>query len=121
MAGCATVELAFTEVLCAPGGRIDHVYFPTSSFVSLVMPVDDSASLEVGPIGNEGMFGIPLALGVGRNALRTRQNPCEAAIGAPLTWRRGEERRVAAKQQHKENLRAWEGEGGSLAMPQPEV
>lgn len=43
-----------------------------------------------------------------------------AAIGAALTLRRGEERRLATKRQHKENLQAWEGEGGSLAMsPMP--
>ncbi len=40
-----------------------------------------------------------------------------AAIGAALTLRRGEERRLATKQQHKEDLQAWEGEGGSPAMP----
>jgi hypothetical protein len=47
-----------------------------------------------------------------------------AAIGAALTLRRGDERRLAARQQSKENLQAWEGEGGSLAvpaMPQPEL
>jgi hypothetical protein len=43
-----------------------------------------------------------------------------AAIGAALTPRRGEKRLLAAKQLNKENLHAWEGEGGSLAMPQPE-
>ena len=64
LAGCETVELEFADVLYAPRERLTHVYFPTSSFISLVMPVDDSDSLEVGLIGNEGMFGIPLALGV---------------------------------------------------------
>jgi len=47
-----------------------------------------------------------------------------AAIGAALIVRRGEERRLAMKQQHKENLQAWESEGGSLTMPavpQPEL
>ena len=64
LAGCETVELAFAEVLYTPEERLDHVYFPTSSFIALIMPVDRCGSLEVGLIGNEGMFGIPLALGV---------------------------------------------------------
>ena len=42
-----------------------------------------------------------------------------AAIGAALTLRRGEERRLATKQQQQEDLQAWEGEGGSVATPMP--
>jgi CRP-like cAMP-binding protein len=70
LSGCETVELAFADVLCAQGERLRHVYFPTTSFISLVMPVDDTATLEVGLIGNEGMFGIPLALGVDVSPVR---------------------------------------------------
>jgi CRP-like cAMP-binding protein len=64
LASCETVELNFADVLCAPGDPIRHAYFPTSSFISLVAPVDGYASLEVGMIGSEGMFGIGLMLGV---------------------------------------------------------
>ena len=70
LAGCETVELAFADVLYSPGERLSHAYFPTRSFISLIMPVDASASLEVGLVGNEGMFGIPLALGVGVSPVR---------------------------------------------------
>jgi CRP-like cAMP-binding protein len=68
--GCETVELAFANVLYTPGDRIGYAYFPTSGFISLIMPIDKSASLEVGLVGNEGMFGIPLALGLDVSPVR---------------------------------------------------
>jgi CRP-like cAMP-binding protein len=70
LAGCETVQLAFADELYAPRERLRHVYFPTSSFISLIMPVDDAASLEVGLIGSEGMLGIPLVLGVNVSPVR---------------------------------------------------
>ena len=70
LADCETVELAFADVLYTPRERLRHVYFPISSFISLIMPVDDSSSLEVGLIGNEGMFGIPIVLGVDVSPVR---------------------------------------------------
>ena len=69
-AECETVELTFADVLYTPGDRLSHVYFPTTSFISLIMPVDGSSSLEVGLVGNEGMFGIPLVLGVDASPVR---------------------------------------------------
>jgi CRP-like cAMP-binding protein len=70
LAECEVVELVFADVLYTPGERLKHVYFPTRSFISLIMPIDDTASLEVGLVGNEGMFGIPLALGVDVSPVR---------------------------------------------------
>jgi CRP-like cAMP-binding protein len=70
LADCEPVELAYGEILAEPGERIHHVYFPTESFISLVTPIDSRSSLEVGLIGNEGMLGISLILGVDVSPLR---------------------------------------------------
>src|SRR5665811_546182 len=63
-ANCEQVELTLTEVLKRPGELISYVYFPISSFISMVTPVEGNTGLEVGLIGNEGMFGVTLILGV---------------------------------------------------------
>jgi CRP-like cAMP-binding protein len=69
LAGCQEIEIDFAEVLSEPNETISHVYFPTDSFISLVSPVDNHAGLEVALIGNEGMHGIALVLGVNVSSL----------------------------------------------------
>lgn len=70
LASCETVELTFADVLCEAEDRISYVYFPADSFISLVIPLNSLASLEVELVGNEGMVGVPLVLGVHASPLR---------------------------------------------------
>jgi CRP-like cAMP-binding protein len=61
---CEYAELTFGKHVYKPGDPIRHVYFPTNSYISLITPAGTSESLEVGMVGNEGMFGITLLLNV---------------------------------------------------------
>jgi len=70
IAGCEEVDLVLSDALFEPGERIRHAHFPTTGFISLVTPVDGSTRLEVGLVGNEGMAGTPLALGVAVSPLQ---------------------------------------------------
>ena len=51
------------EVLYESGGRLQHVYFPTTSIVSLLYVMEDGASAEIAVVGNEGILGISLFMG----------------------------------------------------------
>jgi len=69
------------DVIYKPGERIRYVFFPTGSFVSLITSVDGDANLEVGLVGDEGMLGISLMLGVDTS-------PIHALVqGAGTAWR----------------------------------
>ena len=64
VAGCDHVELTFAEQLSEPGSAIDHVHVPTGGFVSILTSVPNGGQLEVALVGNEGMVGIPIVMGV---------------------------------------------------------
>ena len=73
IAGMEQVALHYGEVLYEPGERIEFIYFPNDSVVSLLTLVDRHQALEVGLVGREGMVGIPLAL-------ETRISPVRALV-----------------------------------------
>jgi CRP-like cAMP-binding protein len=67
---CVAVELTFGTQLCEADQPLRHVYFPQAGFISLVATVGVHQPLEMGLIGNEGMLGATLVLGVARAPLR---------------------------------------------------
>jgi len=80
LASCQTVELAFAEILAEPNEIIRHVYFPTDCFISLVSRIEGQDSLEVGLVGNEGMLGVTLILGVETSPLHALVQGAGAAL-----------------------------------------
>jgi CRP-like cAMP-binding protein len=65
-----TVNLVLGEVLYKPGDLIKYVYFPMDSIVSLISEVSGTSRLEVGMVGNEGMAGLAVFMGVRSSATR---------------------------------------------------
>ncbi|HSP00512.1 MAG TPA: Crp/Fnr family transcriptional regulator [Thioalkalivibrio sp.] len=69
---CTPVNLEFSTILTEPGQPIDQVYFPMGSVVSLVAPIEGHDGLEVALVGDEGMTGTPIILGVSSSPLRAQ-------------------------------------------------
>jgi CRP-like cAMP-binding protein len=57
------VTLSAGETLCRSDEPITHVYFPNRGTVSVVSTFEGGGVVEVGMVGNEGMFGVCVFLG----------------------------------------------------------
>jgi CRP-like cAMP-binding protein len=57
------VEMPLGQVLYESGGKMSHVYFPTTAIVSLLYVMEDGASAEIAVVGHEGIVGIALFMG----------------------------------------------------------
>jgi CRP-like cAMP-binding protein len=57
------VPMPLGEVLYESGGQLQHVYFPTTSIVSLHYVMENGSSAEIAGVGNEGILGISLFMG----------------------------------------------------------
>jgi CRP-like cAMP-binding protein len=78
---CETVDLVFGTILCEPGTPYRHVYFPVTGFISTVATLRHHQPLEIRLIGDEGMLGATLALGVATIPLRA------VVQGSGTAWR----------------------------------
>ncbi len=64
------VDMPLGQVLYESGGTLKHVYFPTTSIVSLLYVMENGASAEIAVVGNEGVVGIALFMGGGSTPSR---------------------------------------------------
>ena len=61
------VSLVLGDIIYEPKQLIKEVYFPVGAMISLVSIMKDGSTTEIGLVGNEGMIGLPVFLGGGRN------------------------------------------------------
>jgi CRP-like cAMP-binding protein len=57
------LKMPLGKSLYESGAKLNHVYFPTTSIVSLLYVMEDGASAEIAVVGNEGLVGVSLFMG----------------------------------------------------------
>ena len=57
------VPLPLKQVLYSIGETIEYVYFPDQAMISALTTMADGSMIEIGLVGNDGISGIPAALG----------------------------------------------------------
>ncbi len=67
---CEIVELVSDTVLYETNQNFKHVYFPSTGFISQAVAVSGHPPMEMGLIGNEGMLGGTILLGIDTAPLR---------------------------------------------------
>jgi CRP-like cAMP-binding protein len=69
------IEMPLGKIVSESGSQLRHVYFPTTSTISLAYVTADGASTEIAAVGNEGAVGIALFMGgntmLGRAVVQT--------------------------------------------------
>jgi CRP-like cAMP-binding protein len=58
-----TVEFSLSQVLSESGTTMSHVFFPTTSIVSLLYVMENGASAEIAVVGKDGVVGVSLFMG----------------------------------------------------------
>ncbi|WP_227537960.1 Crp/Fnr family transcriptional regulator [Marinobacter vulgaris] len=65
------IEMKLGDVIYESDQSIEFVYFPTNSIVSLLYVMTNGSSAEISVVGNEGMAGIAVFMGVDSTPSRT--------------------------------------------------
>ena len=64
------VDMPLGYVVYESGSTLAHVYFPTTSIVSLLYVMENGASAEIAVVGNDGVVGVSLFMGGGSTPSR---------------------------------------------------
>src|ERR1044072_6836171 len=81
-------SLPFMGVLYEGGETIRHVYFPDDGLISLLVVMDAETVREIGVVGNEGMLGAALALGMSATPTRALVQMPRSAVRTKCGARR---------------------------------
>jgi CRP-like cAMP-binding protein len=57
------VNMPLGKVLYESGGKLSHVYFPTTAIVSLLYVMEDGSTAEIAVVGHDGVVGVSLFMG----------------------------------------------------------
>ena len=77
------VTLVLGQTLHEAGGKLNHVFFPTSAIVSLLYVMEDGASVKIAVVGNDGIVGIALFVG-GETRSGSARRPGYVARGSRI-------------------------------------
>jgi CRP-like cAMP-binding protein len=83
LASCSPVELKFALPLTQPGEPLTHVYFPQGSFISQIAQVD-RRGIEVALVGDEGMYGVHVGMGLTESPVRAVVQGAGRALKMPV-------------------------------------
>jgi CRP-like cAMP-binding protein len=64
------IPLVFEQTIYKPQAAISDVYFPNSGIISLLAGLNERTTLEVGMVGNEGIVGLAIFMGVNESQNR---------------------------------------------------
>ena len=85
------VSLSLGEHVYEAGSVLNYVYFPETAVFSMLATMEDGRTIEVGPVGREGLVGLRIALGaetipdrvivhIAGNALRLKASVLKAEL-----------------------------------------
>jgi len=94
------VSLTARDILYKASRPFTAAYFPERGMISLVQPLEDGTTIEVGLIGREGFFGVPILLGA-------RSSPVEAIVQGAGTALRISAGALLQATTRNEKLRKW--------------